>query len=240
MKEKLKERLIPLYEDMLKQMPAEESLSAFCVQWGKNFPTKENEGLLFVGKATNGWTTKERNVEKLFNGVDKERIFAKTDQMQWVENLAGAENDYNTNKSAFWRTIKGVTKGLYHVDDWSSYIAWSNLYKMAPYEEGNPIESIKQYQLPFCKKIFKAELDILQPKFVVLLTSEWEKDFLYYLNNGLTTHSIEKVKWNNDRFEIKLYCINNIYFIASQHPQCKPEKEHVEILSKIIQKYSNN
>ena len=239
MKEKLKERLIPLYEEMLKQVAPEECLSAFCIQWGKTFPEKENEGIIFVGKATNGWITDGRNVEKLFNGVDNERIFARMDQMQWVENYAGAENDYNTNKSAFWRTIKRVAQAIYHVDNWSSNIAWSNLYKMAPYEEGNPIEYIKQDQLPYCKKIFKAELDVLQPKFVVLLTSEWEKDFLYYLNNESTTHSIEKVKWNNDRFEIKIYCINDIYFIASQHPQGKPEKEHVEVLSKIIQKYGS-
>lgn len=86
MKELLKSSLWPLYTTLLNQVTASKAVYTFCMQGGKTFSTKENSGLLFVGKATNGWITNSREVNVLF-GITEERIFDRGDQIQWVSNL---------------------------------------------------------------------------------------------------------------------------------------------------------
>ena len=105
--EKLKEALEPLYKELLKI--AKPTDCAFCMQWGKNYPTEQNAGILFVGKAVNSWITDEKEIDVLF-GNGSESIFDRADQMQWVEDMEGGEDVYNTRKSAFWRDIKQVSQ----------------------------------------------------------------------------------------------------------------------------------
>lgn len=237
MKEKLKEKLIPLYKEMLNVTPVDTGLSPFCLQWGQNY-VRDN-GILFVGKATNGWVTNNLDVIDLFDEENDERIFSRHDQMKWVESLEGSVDIYNTRKSAFWRVVKGISQHVFGNENWSSNIAWSNLYKLAPFEEGNPTETLKSIQLEYCREILKTEIEILNPKIVVFLTSGWENEFLYYLNNRQHTKSIEKIRWNDNLFEIKIYKIGGILFITSQHPQGKPESEHVKVITEIINRYRN-
>lgn len=54
-RERLEQKLKPLYADLLKNIKSNQPLYAFCMQWGASFPEAENEGIFFVGKATNGW-----------------------------------------------------------------------------------------------------------------------------------------------------------------------------------------
>jgi hypothetical protein len=236
MEKRLKEKLVPLYEKMLKDIPTNIRLSPFCLQWGKDYSI--NKGILFIGKATNGWVTDDRNVNNIFDEKNINRIFHRSDQMKWVENLDGNTQGYNTRKSSFWRVIKGITQSIFGDENWSSKIAWSNLYKLAPYDEGNPTEVIKNIQLESCCEIIKTEIEILQPRIVVFFTSGWEKNFLYYLNNNQHTHSAEKIHWNNGEFEINVYNVRNMIFIVSQHPQGKPEKEHIKTIVNIIKRLS--
>ena len=217
---RLKEALMPLYKELLDV--AQPTDCAFCVQWGKNFPVTQNEGILFVGKAVNGWKEID-DIDTLF-GDGKGRIFDISDQMQWVEDMEGSEK-YNTKRSAFWRLIKKISQTFYP-NNWSSHIAWSNLCKIAPIKGGNPNESSYQAQLAFCQKILEKEIEILSPKYVVMLTSGWKKDFLWFLNGG-KTKSIRKETWGNGH-ETKVYKIKDVTFITSAHPQGKNEQTHVE------------
>lgn len=232
LEEQLRETLKPLYKEMLEQIPPEaKNLSPFCVQWGKDFPTAPNTGILFIGKATNGWITKERNVDILFNGNDTERIFARPDQMKWVKDYEHKKVGYNTCKSAFWRTIKKISSSVYEPLNWNSRIAWSNLYKVAPFKQGNPTGKLRKLQLPYCRKILEAEIGLLQPRFIILFTSHWDKDFLYSLNQE-HTKSLESAEHG-----IKIYQIDGRYFISAPHPQGKPEKEIAKTIISLIQKY---
>ena len=52
--DKLKERLLPLYVNLRKDCNADENLCPFLMQWGDKFPIKENDGIIFYGRATNG------------------------------------------------------------------------------------------------------------------------------------------------------------------------------------------
>jgi hypothetical protein len=226
----LKEKLLPIYSRMLENNTYED-VCTFCMQWGKNFPTKQNDGILFIGKAVNGWITDETDIEILF-GNSKEKVFNREDQMEWVHNHEGNEKGYNTRKSAFWRVIKAITTNFYPSENWFSYIAWSNLCKIAPSEGGNPNDGLYYQQLEYCQELLAKEIEILSPKYVIFLTSGWEKDFLHYLNGNNPTKSVKKMLWNE--YESKLFEINDIYYITSLHPQGKPEAEHVDTIIELM------
>lgn len=150
LKENLKKELQPLYEKMTDGNTFS-NICVFCMQWGDKFPEKENDGILFVGKAVNGWIHDKTDIDTLF-GEDCHRIFARCDQMKWVHNL---ENDvkYNTKKSAFWRVVKAISQNFYPKNEWYANVAWSNLYKIAPYKGGNPDKNLRKEQVKLCVEI---------------------------------------------------------------------------------------
>ena len=231
---------MPLYEEMLSQFKDRSSMTTFCARWERDFPQEKGKGILFVGRVVNGGDVKaEASIETLFNGEkDNERIFKRNSPIGWVEYFMQHKNskiDYNPNNSAFWRVIKGISQKVYDTkSDWWTKIAWTNLYKISPFEEGNPTREQEKIQLPYCKTILKAEIEILQPQFVIFLTSGKEKEFIWD-SYGKTGHSIESKSWGKKKqYTTKLYKINDMYFITSYHPQGKPDKEHIKIICDMI------
>lgn len=234
--EKLRTELKPLYENLIRDVADEQpkEKAFFCMQWGKNFPNEPNKGILFVGRATNGWKDHDYNSDSFF-GTGYGQLFNLNDQMQWVEDSEGPGNDYNTNSSPFWRVVRAVTQE-YHPTNWSSYVAWTNVCKVAPWVGGNPSESLYQAEIKDCEDIFKKEVEALSPKVIVFLTSYvWAKDILTSLNNSIAPKEIKSVDWG-DKFNCKTYNLNGISCIVTEHPQGKPEKEHVETLINAINK----
>lgn len=169
---KLKPAIFPIYQKLLSESEFN-NICTFAVQWGKEFPIKDNKGILFVGKAVNGWITNNQNVEKLFSKENKEKIFNRKEQIEWVDKLSGNKKGYNPRKSAFWRLIKKVSE-TYYPKEWYSNIAWTNLYKIAPWSGGNPSLKMQKQQRSYCIDILKSEIDILKPEYVIMLTSNWE------------------------------------------------------------------
>lgn len=231
MRNKLEAQLKPIYKELLSNTRTDEDIYTFCAQWGKKFTDIGNDRILFVGKATNGWVSKSTDVEVLF-GNDNERIFDRADQMDWVNNLGGNTNGYNTNTSAFWRVIKRTSENVLDTDNAIPRIAWSNLYKIS-YHSGNPDSKLKKMQKDYCKRILEKEIELMNPKYVVFLTSGWEKVFFKYLNNGTIPIPNETIKWSGKYFS-KSYKIDNITYITSPHPQGKNEEEHVKALTVLL------
>ncbi len=231
----LRKELKPLYEDLLKSVAEfDYDKATFCMQWGEDFPFEEHCGIMFVGRATNGWVTECEDVDVLF-GDTEDAIFNRPDQMKWIESLSGNTKGYNTNKSAFWRVIKAVTKEFYP-EPWYSHIAWSDVCKVAPWEGGNPNPPLYYAQLKDCKKIFETEIKILSPKVVVLFTGEsWSTDFLRYLNGEQGTKSVCKEYWSG--YECKVYQMNGVTYIRTEHPQGKNEDAHIQCLINLIKKF---
>ncbi|GAB6091223.1 hypothetical protein [Spirochaeta dissipatitropha] len=203
----------------------------FFIQVGKKYFDAPKR-LLFIGKATNGWVTKERNSTKFFDLKNPDRIVNRHDQMEWVYHLEGVNENYNTKKSAFWRLIKNVSLDHLGKEDWYNYISWSNLYKIAPWEGGNPGSYLQQLQRETCISILNEEIKELKPSAVIYLTSGWES---FYLDSIGLRKSKNKVKsWSGYSSTYQIF--NEILFIQSHHPQGKPEKEHKEGLLKILTK----
>lgn len=186
---------------------------------------------MVIGRACNGYITSSLNIHTLF-GTSEEAIVKRKDQMKWVEDCAGNKDGYNTNKSAFWRVTKRIAQKFYP-NDWYSYIAWSNVCKIAPWKGGNPNNALYYAQLESCKKIFEEEVRQLSPKFVIMFTGkDWAKDFFLYLNKGKELKSIKELDW--DKYKCHVYDINGTLFILTEHPQGKKEKVHAESIINFI------
>jgi hypothetical protein len=207
-----------------------EEICSFFMQRGKSYGTK-NPKCLFVGKATNGWVAKSKNVDELFDQKNENRIINRDDEIEWVEKLSGNKGyNYNTNKSAFWRVIKNVSSNLFGQEEWYKFIAWTNIYKFAP-ENGNPDSYLQKKQRDVCNKILDMEIACLKPDVIIFLTSDWELFYNDHLN-------VKKENGNNfyewDGCKTYFQKVNDILYIHSMHPQGKKEENHEKIILKII------
>lgn len=237
-KEKLREEIFPLYTEMLSKVKEKKytDVCAFCAQWGSQIETiAPKNRMLFVGKAVNSWHNKSLSLEELF-GNGNNAIFARNDQMLWVKQKEG-NGDYNTNKSAFWRLIKGITQ-TYHPQEWHEKVAWSNLFKIAPFNNGgNPAMKLRDVQRKYCWNILEKEIEVIDVNFVIMLTSGWEGTFLTQYSDGVHPEPVYSLKWG--KYTSKLYRINiadkTRFFIATQHPQGKSEIDHIHILRQLIE-----
>lgn len=232
MKETLRTNLIPLYKELLEKNILEKGIYTFCMQWGKQFPKEEKSGILFVGKVTNGWINNSKNIDILFKETESKCIFSRPDQMKWVNNLENNTKGYNTRKSSFWRIIKNVAEYKNGKNDWFDKIAWSNLYKLS-FEKGNPNEKLKRNQIEICKKILETEINILNPKYVIFLTSNWEKDFINYLTLNKDRKNTKSLNWGKN-YKTYGFTVDNLNYIISVHPQGKNEREHFKRIDEIM------
>jgi hypothetical protein len=221
-----------LYIDLISCVPKEleNDLSIFFPQAGKKY-FEENERILFIGKSVNGWVNESLDINELFDEENKSRIVNRDDEIYWVE-----KNDhptYNSNQSSFWRVIKMISLDFYKKEDWYNYIAWTNLYKLSPAIGGNPSSSLCNLQYTQCVKILDKEINYLDPKFVIFLTSFWERDYLELI--GINIEKNRLIKWDNHETYYQKY--KNKIYIQSKHPQAKKETPHTNAIMKILHLY---
>lgn len=171
------------------------SVTGFLPMVGRNYSGQ----LMVVGRAVNGWTediapsdlrSADRCLEyatKVYDDSVKSDVPGEC-PMAWVTKqwgAAAAGDDYNTKRSAFWRTIKAVVSriGISDVNDtenpWPSHLVWSNLYKVSPAEGNNPNRALQNAQFKGCAKLLKWELEKYWPQRVLFLTGlKWADPFL--------------------------------------------------------------
>ncbi len=216
----------------------EKHVTGFLAREGSQY--KNNRELMVVGRAVNGWgegictdnlVEESENYAKEVNNF-KPIIGNKDCPMSWVEESF----HYSAQSSAFWRTIRKIVGKLGLENDeekWSSYLVWSNLYKVAPAEGGNPSDKLCDIQLEGCRSLFKTELSIYAPKRLLLLTGLcWAKPFLEYI----------QFKWkSDDKNHVECYgqyktSKATAKVVVSCHPQGKNEEEWVEAVLGAFQK----
>ena len=227
----------PLYRELIgsvKHINGEKD--TFAIQWGKYYPSLKNNGLLFVGRATNEWHTTEENIDVLFGDPRLgSTIFNCYDQMEWVYNDWDGEG-YATKRSAFWRVIRSVSKSFYPEDE-LNHVAWSNVCKIQMDSGNNPSDKLFDCQIQICQKIFKAEIDVLSPKIVVMFIGGYGKrEILSYMNNGSMPKIIETRNW--DKYKAEVFKIDKTIYICTEHPMCKKESDHVSCLISLIRDYN--
>ncbi|TNE69290.1 hypothetical protein EP331_14540 [bacterium] len=252
---KLIEELTPLYKqlvEVVEKTKHKNNVSGFIPHYGFEYESCEYPKLLFVGKAVNGWGDKPNLDYENWLNIDKTDRY---NQLHWVKKCEGQNtfkeckdennNYYNTRKSAFWRVIKRLSMNYFHEDkttidskgSWYEKIAWTNLYKIAPSNEGNPDLSMINAQQELCAKILAKEIEVLSPNVVIFFTSGWENPFKLHFPD-LFRDSIKVAGFGrNKKYEI----FSNVYegklIIRTVHPQGKPETEHVDLMTKLIDKH---
>ena len=204
----LREREI-FEKSILKQLPllpanaTKDQVCGFLSMEGERYRQADPK-LMVVGRATNGWEPKIFPLK--LSSTEEKSTFAATafkhssETLDWVTDLWGNQSpkEYNTKRSPFWRVIRGVVEKLGIAnssgalsDKWASYIVWSNLYKIAPAEEGNPGQALIKVQLDGCKELLCEEIEkSYQPNRLLFLTEstsdhnaieDWSYPFVSHL-----------------------------------------------------------
>lgn len=171
------------YGSLLRDVQAEAKLQGlhltnFWPKIGRLF----DGNLMIVGRAVNGWidnwqpsdsadvamlaATARATGEDGVNG----------DPLGWVLQAWQRGNDqYNTSRSQFWETIRRVvtTNRAGVSANWPAQIAWTNLYKVAPWTGGNPSARLRRAQLPVAVRLLEREVAELDPSTVVVFAGRW-------------------------------------------------------------------
>ena len=211
----------------------ENPLTGFLSMRGTDY----DRDLMVVGRATNGWVPglkpdemhDEQKVVDFMNRIEESRIKY---GVHWVVDSWGNKHDYDPATSAFWRTTKTLLSELIQMNDeavkrWSSKIVWSNLYKVAPKDGGNPSERLAGIQLKACRELLQAEILAYKPKRLVFATGGWANDFLDMpcflpARDDFPNEHVE-------RFGTIVVGGENIgAYVVAKHPQGKKERVWVD------------
>jgi hypothetical protein len=169
-----------LFEKLLRHVAVlmpQRKLTCFWPQVGSTF--ERGRGCLFVGQAVNGWGNadstwmSDRDVPEISAVRSESEGEASECPMSWLE-------DSEVRSSPFWSTVRWLASS----DDqeweegWSRGIAWSNLFKLAPQEGGNPDPCLRAVQFAHCRQLLEMEIQELRPSQVVVLTGmDWFQGF---------------------------------------------------------------
>jgi hypothetical protein len=160
-----------------------EKLAGFVAMVGRKYLASRE--LMIVGRATNGWgwkgfvageLTSPDNVEEFVKDAldisTRGPLPGLACPMLWVTQ---PDHDYKTASSAFWRVARRILieLGAVHDEDeeWPSYLAWSNAYRIAPQKGGNPSTELCRVQFDNCVELLNTELAALQPKRLLVMSS---------------------------------------------------------------------
>ena len=234
--EEYKNRILPYYKEMannpkVTQIDREKRLSFFCTQWGRNW---HSGGILFVGRATNGWG----------QGINIDNLpFNEQDQMDWViTHGMNSSTAWRASRSPFWRVIKNVSQ-RFHATDWQTYIAWSNLCKCSFLESGNPSDSLFYATLEPCRQILKVDVEMLKPRAIVMLTEAnlvdaltkrgWSGCFVDCLVDGVAPKD-----FSLSGCSVKVLDNEKYRIVVSERPEYRPELPRIECIAAAISERS--
>ncbi len=215
--------------------PSASKVTGFMAMVGCRYDHK----LMVVGRAPNGWicgilpenlaSEADNYSRKVLESVNK-----KPCPMSWVTERWGisTNGEYNTKRSAFWRTIRKVVAQLdiadVERDSWPSHLVWSNLYKISPEEGGNPDKILREIQQDGCKELLNLELRTYTPSRLLLLTgTEWAQPFLPDL--GGTSPNVAEPSYVKSVGTLRVAPGKQpIRYVVADHPQGKPERQWIE------------
>lgn len=197
--------------------------------------------LLVVGRALNGSTHDEKwTCDKASDHAAAQRIVRNSidwgDEcpLKWVVDHQGNRDGYNTNRSPFWMASKELLEALEgeRFENWSSRLAWSNLYKIAPFEGGNPSDALCEAQLQACIEIMNQEISALKPKRLLFMTG---RPWTEWFEKGLGL----QVRPRSDEYVEGVGEINtggqNARFVISSRPEGKSRADWVHAVAEAFQ-----
>ena len=180
----MKELYSALYSELESSVNISE-LSHFVAMKGKlynNLSDPNDIRLMIVGRAVNGWTTIDVTSAEAFGEAAQAAFGA--EGFTWIDTSQDSlcnfpdegETKYYLSKSPFWRVCKGIWESLTGRTEktWINYVAWSNIYKIAPKITGNPTTKVCKAQIVLCRKILQREIEVYRPTHILFVTGfEW-------------------------------------------------------------------
>lgn len=254
-RQELTKEYIDLIDSVKKVKRQKKQLTATMFLRGVNYGDS-NVRLLVIGRAVNGWKeayswyAKEEidvnnKVHEIITQWDKEEnseiLFAnelwtsdrrkpslnETKGLQWVNFTLGK----NARGSKFWRMTRKVAQELLEEEkreEWTKYIAWTNLCKVVPADGGNPNNTLYETQKKDCQKILAKELDILKPTHILVIAK--------YYHKGKASDCPQEDGWTKDFFEVlETYCENKNAKIAYITRPENRSKENQNEIAKILE-----
>jgi hypothetical protein len=228
--QKLEKELKPVFTDMYSNIEDIDNYWLFCPTWGKYYPSKENTGILFYGRATNGW----KDYSDYCGDADKvfDFLFNRSDQVDWMLSYTG---------KPFVRLIKGITENFYP-DEWNEHIAWSNVCKV---EYGTPTDDLWDSQYSYITRMMEIEIDNLSPEVIVFVTgmtagARWDEP-LFEIDKFKGLQLSESIEWGTDSrtgkpLTSKAGKISNTTIIITDRPEFRPIAPHVEAIIDLIER----
>lgn len=199
--------------------------------------------LLIVGRAVNGWSQFCVNSAEDF-AEDAIRQF-EDEPLVWVydetKECLGNGNGYFLNKSPFWRTSKEIWKTISNNADyidtpgeqWTDYIAWTNLYKVAPPDTGNPTTTMRKNQREACREILAAEVSALNPTHILFVTGYegWFDEFEDIFHAEFVPAPDNQYQENGQKniyAEATAVTDDNIKIVVACRPEFRDETAYIE------------
>lgn len=189
---------------------------------------------MVVGRAPNGWdsgfSVKDLGDPDFCRRTILEVRPQASDPMEWLAEAWSGKVKYKAKRSAFWRVARTVLlrlKGLDDLPQWHSYLAWTNLCKLAPAKGRNPSTGLWHAQLPACIELLNHEIRELQPKRILVMTgSDWIDPFRFELAapEGHRSYVVRTGR-------IDLPGGRSADVVVSKHPERKPE---AQIVSEVL------
>ena len=195
--------------------------------------------LMVVGRAVNEWhypvrlaDLKETGAITWYaNAILRASTETDTCPMAWIAKSWGdREAKYDPRRSAFWRVIRELASNVPQAgasaEAWPSTLVWSNLYKVAPANGGNPGTRLQKLQFGGCVELLRMELINYQPRHVVFLTGlDWAGPFI----EAIGTEAFEQVGRAHvqaaGRFPGRF---GGSRFVVAKHPRGKNEAQWLQ------------
>ncbi|WP_309673123.1 hypothetical protein [Gemmatimonas sp.] len=145
--------------------------------------------------------------------------------LDWVANCwdVPTKGGYYTRRSAFWRVSRRVANQVcpapFDDNAWSSTLAWTNLYQVAPLKRGNPAKRLRDPLRADSVHLLESDVTRLGPKrLLVLAGHDWAAPFFMH-----------GVKWSPNGAFVQgsgrwtLPNGQSVAVVVAKHPQGKPE-----------------
>ncbi len=194
----------------------DKNLCLFKTKVGKNYPKEKGKGIVFYGRATNGWDE--------YDESEKNKI----------ENILWDQTGRPFFNLIYW---VGWT---YYDNEYRNSVVWSNIYKIAP-NGGNPSADLQNEQHDFIVEIIREEIKLLSPAVVVLITgntfnSKWSTPFGEAFPK---LKFIDSRQWGRDKeCKASLFSDGSLNVILTDRPEARPIEEHTNAITDLIESYN--
>ncbi len=128
-----------------------ELVSTYEAQLGELFPIEKNKGILFYGRASNGWDRDNPN------GDDGGEVY----DMSKISKEA--------KKRKYFELIEKISSRILKIEDWYNYISISNITKVVFCYEGNPSDELWNQQYKYLAPILRTEIKLLSPQIIIFI-----------------------------------------------------------------------